>query len=110
MFCGLAGGQVPDPNYHVSFSEIAGVSGAEVTVTCIFDDPNGGDVVGWSLAVCHDSALLTLMAAQNGATTQIVKNGGPPDIGFITLLPEGVTMAVIIGLGPTDFLPPGTDY
>ncbi len=114
LFCVLlpqaSWGQEAD--YVVRFSDVLGASGSQQTVTCFFDHPTGPDINGWQLAVCHDNALLTPLSAENGSTTQTVRDGAPPDLGFIEIIPGiGVTMGVIISMVPGEaVLPPGSEY
>ena len=58
-----------DPDYVLSFSTASGPIGSQQEVTCLFDDPKGGSVDGWQLAVCHDADLLSAVSAETGETT-----------------------------------------
>jgi len=58
---------------------------------------NTGNVIaGWSLGICNDTAFLTTNAANSGADTETVKNGGPPDFNTINVFADGATQGVVI--------------
>jgi hypothetical protein len=83
-------------------------SNFELAVTL---DSASGEIQGWSYGICHDSAVIQLDNAVEGATTLIVNGGAPP--GFINLndsFADGYTIGVVINLFGTATLAPGTGY
>ncbi len=73
-------------------------------------DVNGDPVAGWSFGVCHDSTLITLNDAVDGATTLIVKNGSPPDFNQVNVFPEGYSVGVVVCFTGCAVLEAGTGF
>ncbi len=95
----------------------------EATVTLTGGSGATGDVVsssvtldstvvvqGWSLGICHPEADLTLLSATDGATTQVVNGGSPPDFNEVNIVAGGVTVGVVISFIGSSSLDVGTDY
>jgi hypothetical protein len=73
-------------------------SGSEFGAAAVLDTAVDG-VQGWSFGVAHDAAVLDLLSAAPGSTTQTVNNGRLPDFLNITTNPAegtGVTIAAVI--------------
>jgi hypothetical protein len=83
--------------------------GGDLDQSANFDN-NGSPVAGWSFGVCHDSALMTINSAVDGATTLIVKNGSPPDFNQIQVSTQGYGVGVVICFTGCAVLDPGTGY
>ncbi|MEE2855962.1 MAG: hypothetical protein VX949_01060 [Planctomycetota bacterium] len=83
--------------------------GGDLDQSANFDN-NGSAVAGWSYGVCHDSALMTINSAVDGATTLIVKNGSPPDFNQIQVSTQGYAVGVVICFTGCAVLDPGTGY
>ncbi len=65
----------------------SGLQGGSVDLHLLLD--NEKDLVeGWSLGVCHDASMLTIISADNGETTQAFNGGFGPDIVYYNIFPE----------------------
>ncbi|MFQ5653908.1 MAG: proprotein convertase P-domain-containing protein [Planctomycetota bacterium] len=95
-----------NPNYVFSLTDATGFSGDTVTSQVLLQN-SGEPIQGWSFSVCHDSSLVTPIAAVEGATTTTVNGGGPPDFVWIDTLPEGVVMMILVNLVMLNTLDPG---
>ena len=86
----------------------SGVTGDSITSHITLD--SAVEVQGWSMGICHDTANLDVTAAQDGPTTMIVNGGGPPDFNELNVLPDGVTVGVVISFVGSNALASGTGY
>ena len=86
----------------------SGVTGDSITSHVTLD--SAVEVQGWSMGICHDTANLDVTAAQDGPTTMIINGGGPPDFNELNVLPDGVTVGVVISFIGSNPLPSGTGY
>lgn len=101
-----------DP-YVLDLTDASGASGSVQAVSVLFDISVGADnVAGWSLGVCHDSALVDVVDAVEGATTLTIA----PDFLQINVIPNGtepagsdpgVNMGVVISFTGSNPLAPG---
>ncbi|MDE0960402.1 MAG: hypothetical protein OSB09_06450 [Planctomycetota bacterium] len=73
-------------------------------------DTSVDGVQGYSFGACHDSTLMTLDAVVDGATTLVIKNGGPPDFNQVNVLTDGFTVGVVICFTGCATLASGTGY
>jgi hypothetical protein len=100
-----------------------GINAQETTVTLSGGSGATGDVIassvtldttvvvqGWSLGICHPEADLTLLSANDGATTQTVNGGSTPDFNEVNLTAGGVTVGVVISFVGSSSLDAGTGY
>ncbi len=70
---------------------------------------SSGELQGWSLGVCHDSAAIGLTSVEDGAATAVVGGGGgPPAFDTITTFPDGWTVGVVIDFLGCCTLAPGS--
>jgi hypothetical protein len=98
-------------------TDATGSPGQAVEIRIVLDDLTTV-ANGWSLGFRHDGTQLSLIGVENGATTQTVNNGAPPDFQELTLdagscdppEPDGFTVGVVINFTGAADLPPGTDY
>ena len=65
----------------------SGVQGGSVDLHLLFDNQKD-EVQGWSLGVCHDASMLTIISADNGEFTQGIDDGDGPFIIFYNIYPE----------------------
>lgn len=86
-----------------------GALGGSLDQAANFDN-NAEPVAGWSYGVCHDTALMTITDAVDGAATLTVNNGGTPDFNQLNLLADGYTVGVVISFTGQASMPPGTGY
>ncbi len=84
----------------------AGGSG-DLSVTL---DNGGSPIAGWSYGACNDTALMTCNSVADGATTSVVKNGGPPDFNQSSVFDNGFTVGVVICFTGCATLDAGTGY
>ncbi|MBA4683882.1 MAG: hypothetical protein H2076_02630 [Planctomycetes bacterium] len=83
-------------SYQMSISSGSGAPGASLDLQVSLDN-NGDDIQGWSYGVCHDGSALSLTAVVDGSTTEVVKNGSPPDFNQVNVdAAEGFTVGVVI--------------
>ncbi|MGE4618716.1 MAG: hypothetical protein AAEJ04_02790 [Planctomycetota bacterium] len=96
--------------YDLSISDASGAPGSSVDVQVLLDN-NGDDIQGWSFGGCHDGGALSLTAVVDGATTETVKNGSPPDFNQVNVdAAEGFTVGVVICFTGCANLAQGTGY
>ncbi len=93
----------------------SGLQGDSVELHVLFD--NEKDLVeGWSLGVCHDASMLTIISADNGETTQGFHGGEGPSISFYNIFPEdsppgpGWNSGVVISIFGLETVPPGEGF
>lgn len=96
--------------YSLSVTDGEALTGDSLTSAVVADTAAGEDVAGWSFGVCHDQAHLELTDAVDGATTEVVNLGSPPDFDQINLFDEGYNVGVVISFLGMAVLAPGTDY
>ena len=104
----LVQAQPVNPDYIFRVVGSAGPQGSVRDAAMILDSSAGIDLQGWSLGVCHDTSLLTILDIVSGADAEVSNNGSPPDFSAIQLLPDGATIGVavsFVGLG----MPPGVN-
>ncbi len=107
FFLPLARGQDPDLVLYHS-SAIVGMGGqAELTITL---DNQAGDIQAWSWGVCHDPALVSLLAVEMSEFVSTVNDGDPPDFHQIETFPDGWTLGVVISAFGCCTIPPGNGY
>ena len=83
-------------SYQMSISSGSGAPGASLDLQVSLDN-NGDDIQGWSYGACHDGSALSLTAVVDGSTTEVVKNGSPPDFNQVNVdAAEGFTVGVVI--------------
>lgn len=116
--------QTPGPDKFAFWIESGGAADAVVapggTVECTaYMKILLGEVQGWSLALCHDGAVATMIdpfpsdgtaraaAMIAGTNTATVNNGAPASFNSISVYPDdGVTQGVVIDMMMTVTLPP----
>jgi len=81
--------------------------GGQLSAHVLLD--NSEAVQGWSYGICSDPTLLLIDGFEDGAATQVVNNGGPPDFNEVSAFPEGITVGVVISFTGAATLPAGVD-
>ncbi|NCG55422.1 MAG: hypothetical protein GWP35_00805 [Proteobacteria bacterium] len=85
-------------------------SGGSVDVRCLLNNP-GGNLAGWSFAICQDSPDFEITNASNGAVVEIANGGAPAAFQEINVCAgEGVIQGVVVDFVGINTLPPGVDY
>ncbi|MGE3166878.1 MAG: hypothetical protein AB7O52_18385 [Planctomycetota bacterium] len=103
---GLSFGQ--DPNLTLRVGDASGQGGTTIATTVFFDNIGLAPVAAWSYGVCHDTAILTLLSANDSALVQTINGGAAPGFGSTTHFVEGATQGIVIDLFGVNDLPPGT--
>lgn len=118
LFLGLthvATAQV-DTRYVLTVGNGAGPSmtGISVSVTADLITNAAGTapmpLQGWSFGICHDSSIVAVPSIVDGAATQTVNNGSPPDFNQKNVFSAGLTVAVVTDIFGTFTLPIGTGH
>ncbi len=65
----------------------SGLQGDSVDLNVLFDNEKD-QVCGWTIGVCHDASMLTIISADNGETTLGFNGGNGPDIVYYNIFPE----------------------
>ncbi len=100
--------QDPDYIFHFDTSS-SGPSGAVVTTRALIDN-NGGNLAGWSIAICHDSAM-EVIEAVSGSAPNTANAGSPADFDELSLFPGfGVRQGVVINFVGQNDLPISTNH
>ncbi|MDE0959407.1 MAG: hypothetical protein OSB09_01355 [Planctomycetota bacterium] len=99
-----------DPGYIFKFdTSSSGPSGATVTSRALIDNL-GGDLAGWSIAICHD-ANMEVVEVLSGTASTTANSGGPADFDELTLFPGfGVRQGVVVNFVGINNLPSGQDH
>ncbi len=87
--------QAQDPNLMLSASSAGGIVGSQEDVTILLDSSASQAFTGWSVAVCHDPAAVTLEDATIGGSVLALD----PSFSQTSFYPTGFSSAVV-----TDFL------
>ena len=95
--------------YDLYLSSAAAPPGSTVDIQVLFDN-NGGNIQGWSFGVVHDTSAVVLLDVVEGATTQTIANGNPPDFSVVDVLTAGFTVGVVICFTGCAVLGPGLGY
>ncbi len=85
---------------------VIGLPGSAFGASVVLDSDQPSQ--GWSYGICHDELLISLDAQANGAATDVVNNGGPPDFNEVTVFSNGVTVGVVISFTGAATLPAGS--
>ena len=104
---GLAGAQ--DPNHVLTFSSgSTGPPGGTAVISNLLDMPSAPNpIAGWSWGVCQDSALVDIIAVEDGATTITLD---PAFVAPAILPGEGWTVGVVIDFFGMVFLNAGSNH
>ena len=73
-------------------------------------DNGDGEIQGWSFAICHDPADLTLNSIATGSTTATVNGGATAEFESLNMYTDAWTHGVIINLFGDFTLPIGSGY
>ncbi|MGE3165246.1 MAG: hypothetical protein AB7O52_10100 [Planctomycetota bacterium] len=98
----LAHGQFipnPNPDYQLRLTDAAGPQASVQTVDVELDN-TGLPIVGFTFAVCHDSASLTAVDARLGLAVTTALGGTPPFVSLPTIVGGGVLVGVVLGNSP----------
>lgn len=109
VLCGSTFVSAQDPNYVLTHSNEAGLTGASVTAEVTLDN-TGLELKGWSYGVCTDPGIVSVDAVITGSTTATVSNGSAPDFESINLFADGFTHGVVICFLGCATLPAGSGY
>lgn len=101
------GAQVP---YVLSLEAVEGTTVAPTLVRVVLDSGSGDFLSGWSLGVAHDPTELELLGAYDGATTETVNGGVPPEFSSYQIHADGWAVGVVISFMGTAELAPGNGY
>ncbi len=103
----LAGQSVlaQDPGYIFHFDTSgSGPSGATVVTRSLMDNP-GGELAGWSIAICHDSNI-EVVEVTSGTASTTANAGGAADFDELSLFPGfGVRQGVVVNFVGLNNLP-----
>ena len=107
--CPICEAQSGDYIFHFDTSD-TGPSGSSVNVRTLLDNP-GGNLAGWSLAVCHDIDQVEVINLVNGNAPLTANAGGPADFVESTIFPgEGLRQGVVIHFVGLNELPSDADH
>ena len=107
-----AGVFAQDTDYLLSADSASGAPGdTGLEIGCNLDDPNGGNIAGWSWGFCDNSSEVTVTSVVEGSTTLTLGDGGGT-VAFHApaLLADGWTIGVVIDFFGNAVLVPGTGY
>jgi hypothetical protein len=111
----FAGDPPPDPasRLKISTSDLPVDTEDEISASVLMDTTIDG-TQGWSFGVGHNPEELMLLGAANGALTDVVNDGSPPQFLVTNTAPDGgrsgVTMAVVFNFVLPITVAAGTDY
>lgn len=102
--------EAQDPGYIFHFdTSDTGPSGSTVHVPALLDNP-GGNLAGWSIAVCQDASV-DVISLENGSAPLTANAGGPVDFVESTMFPGfGLRQGVVIHFIGLNELPISTDH
>ena len=98
-----------DADYTVRINDATGETETAGDVI-ISLDVTADDVYGWSVAVCHDSDLVTLEEVLDGADLAVANDGDAPEFAQVTLYDDGFVAGALVCLTSCEFLPTGAEY
>ncbi|MFQ5653521.1 MAG: hypothetical protein ACE5GW_02175 [Planctomycetota bacterium] len=101
-----AQGVPPDPDYEYSLPQAFGQQGDLVTVPVTVTN-SGLPILGWSMSVCHNPGEVTLQGAQPTPTLNTMNGGQPVDFFLIELLPDAVTLGIVVDFFGINNMPQG---
>lgn len=106
--CSPVEAQDPGFIFHFDTSD-TGPSGSSVHIPALLDNP-GGNLAGWSIAVCQDASV-DVVSLENGTAPLTANAGGPVDFVESTMFPGfGLRQGCVIHFIGLNELPIGTDH
>ena len=101
-------------NFKFSNSNETGSLGDRIDIVTTLDNEKD-ECEGWSIGVCHDNTLLTIVSLSNGSVTQGFNDGEGPDLYFPNVFEgppngPGWNAGVVISIAGAEALSPGNGF